>query len=90
MSYNYEDEKAYLSTTEGQEDLLKCWDAMHYAFSQCGAVQAGKLLEKVSACSSWSAMAVIERLVEMKRAIFLATNCAWQHRILVPTDWNML
>ena len=88
MSYDYEKEKAYCSTPEGQENLLRVWDRAQRAFTECGAIQAGKLIAAASACSNWSQMAVVDRLVEMGRMVYLSTDCWWQHRILAPKDWN--
>lgn len=79
MSYDYETEKAFVFTDEGQRHFLKVRDKAHELLKLAGAVSADTLLFGTG--NSWSLMACVDRLVELGELVEIKTNGAWQHRI---------
>jgi hypothetical protein len=62
MSYDYEKEKAWLFTDEGQREFLKRRDLAKRLLAQAGAV---RMYELLLAGSTWNSMACVDRMVEL-------------------------
>lgn len=63
MSYNYETEKPWLFTDEGQRKLLKVRDQVHAALQSHGAIRFDKI--DFGSGSSFEFLAIMDRLVEL-------------------------
>lgn len=63
MSYNYETEKPWLFTDEGQRALLKVRDQVHAAFESHGAIRFDKI--DFGSGSSFHFLAIMDRLEEL-------------------------
>jgi len=90
--YNYEEQKKYVFTDEGQRQFLHIRDKIHNLLEEAGAFQMGKatvLAPTVGAAESWDLMACVDRLVELGeiREIMYSNNVQeWnQERIFVKT-----
>jgi len=62
MAYDYDKEKEWLFTDEGQRAFLKRRDLAQRLLEQAGAVRMNELLLTGSA---WSSMACVDRMVEL-------------------------
>ena len=64
--YNYETEKPKILTDEGQKRFLKTRDYVNALLDRSGAVMMGDAMGGPdSPCSSWEAMAYVDRMVEL-------------------------
>ena len=83
MSYNYETEKAWLFTDEGQRCLFKANENVRTLLEAAGAFVGFCALKNVSIDDTWKMLAVIDRLVELG-AIREVTSGVWaQDRVFV-------
>lgn len=81
--YNYAEERPYIFTEEGQVMFLKIRDTVQQLLRIAGAFQMEKALKETLG-SAWSAMACVDRLVELKEIREISQpNCAGQYRTFV-------
>lgn len=64
MAYEYEKEKPWVFTDNGQRQLLRIRDRIHKIIPQAGCTTMGKAILGESG-SSWEIMACVDRLVEI-------------------------
>ena len=76
MSYNYETEKAWLFTDEGQRQFLKIRDRAKNLLKVAGAFRMAEL-EAVS----WGEMACVDRLVELGEIVEWPRESWAQYRV---------
>jgi len=65
MAYDYNKEKSYLFTDEGQREFLQVRDNVKRLLEEAGAFSTCKAWKGVSG-DSWQMLAMIDRLVELK------------------------
>jgi hypothetical protein len=84
VSYSYATEKPKVFTEDGQVMFLKIRDRAKDLLAQSGAVTCEKLMATVTG-DSWSRLACIDRLVELRELIEIPnpTSTAGQHRIFI-------
>lgn len=82
--YEYQKEKAWLFSDEGQRVLLKIRDKAREWYELAGAVRVGNLMG-ISGLSSdsWQNLACIDRLVELKEYQIANGDGATQNWILI-------
>ena len=82
--YNYETEKPWLFTDEGQRVFLKIRDQVFSLLRTAGAVDMQHAIAGVSAPDNWTLLACVDRLVELEeiREINYG-DCPAQYRIFV-------
>jgi len=81
--YNYQSERPFLFTDEGQRKLLQVRDHVAILLKTAGAI---RMQEAVSKCtgSSWESLACVDRLVELGEIVEIPLeNCAGQHRVFI-------
>jgi hypothetical protein len=86
MSYSYEKMRPNVFTEDGQVTFLKIRDNAKTHIASAGAVSADRLTRGVTG-DSWTMMACIDRLVELKELIEVPNPISsWgQHRIFIDT-----
>jgi hypothetical protein len=83
MSYNYQNEKSYLLTDEGQRAFLKFRDKV------CGLIKASGAVQQTALPSfggtSWHDLAMVDRMVELGELVEIPNpiSQAGQHRIFI-------
>ncbi len=84
MSYNYAIERPFIFTEEGQVKFLEIRDRAVKLLRQTGAIQCGHLINGSSG-DSWSLLACVDRLVELKELIEVPNpiSSAGQHRLFI-------
>lgn len=84
--YDYQKEKQYLFTDEGQRKLLAVRDRVQFLILQAGAVRMQEAISDTTG-SIWLALACVDRIVELGeiREIKQAAEVAGQHRVFVST-----
>lgn len=82
MSYNYEDEKSKIFTEQGQIMFLQIRDKIQQLLKVAGAVRMNEAISG-STGSSWTMLACVDRLVELKEIHEVTNNVAGQHRVFV-------
>lgn len=84
MSYDYAVRRKDVFTEDGQVMFLKIRDNAHRLFAEAGACMAGKLMHNVGG-DSWTMLACIDRLVELKELIEVTNpqSCWAQHRVFI-------
>jgi hypothetical protein len=84
MSYSYEKLRGSVFTEDGQVMFLKIRDNAKALLAKSGAVTSGKLMGGCTG-DSWTMMACIDRLVELKELIEVPNpTSSWgQHRIFI-------
>jgi hypothetical protein len=82
MSYNYQTQKPFVFTEDGQDSLIKVRDFAFRAIEMAGAVRMDAMMRAAGSGSSWDHMACVDRLVERGdiKEVSLE-NCAGQYRI---------
>lgn len=85
MPYDYQKERPYVFTEEGQGKLLNVLDKARQCLKVSGAVSAGVLLEAAGSGNCWELMACVERLVELGylRLVPGSDAHAWQCGVYV-------
>lgn len=64
MAYDYETERPWVFTDEGQRDLLRCRDRVFRLLEQAGSVRLQEGVRGLTG-SSWHHLAIMDRLVEV-------------------------
>jgi len=84
MSYNYQTERPYVFTEEGQKTFLKIRDKANELLKSAGAFNMHSVIRECTGLN-WSHMACVDRLVELEeiREIDRGQNCPGQYRIFV-------
>lgn len=87
MSYNYQAERPFVFTEDGQVMFLSIRDRAHALLKEAGAVMSGPLMRGLTG-DSWAMLACIDRLVELKELREITgDDVAGQHRVFVsPRD----
>jgi hypothetical protein len=83
MSYNYQTERPFIFTEEGQVIFLKVRDKTQQLLKVAGAARSQ---EMIAGCTgnSWQIMACVDRLVELKEIREVSPPNVWgQHRIFI-------
>lgn len=82
MTYNYETEKPWLFTDEGQRALLKSRDKVFVLLDSAGAFMSFLALDGVA--DTFKAMAILDRLVELKDIVEITDkNVRGQDRVFI-------
>lgn len=82
MSYDYRDQRSQLFTEEGQVMFLKIRDNVHQLTKLAGVVRMQEAISGCGASSDWTAMAGVDRLVELGEIREIPQeNIAGQHRV---------
>ena len=88
MSYNYQTERKEIFTEEGQVLFLKIRDKARECLRIAGAVMMEKLIYN-NVGSSWTMMACVDRLVELKELREITpSNCIGQYRVFADYNWG--
>lgn len=66
MSYDYQSQRPYVFTEEGQVQLLAVIKKARDCIEVAGAVRCDKLTGIARCADSWKQMALVDRLVELK------------------------
>lgn len=82
MSYNYQTERPYIFTEDGQVMFLKIRDQANRLIKEAGAASMGQIVNNCTG-SSWSMLACVDRLVELGELRELPNphSHAGQHRM---------
>ena len=81
--YNYEVQKSFLFTDEGQRMFLKVRDYVGYLLEEAGAFKMIRAWENVTG-GSWDMLACVDRLVELGEILEVKKeNTAGQDRIFI-------
>lgn len=85
MAYCYTTERPFIFTEEGQIMFLRVRDKAQELLKLAGAVSASRLIAAAGSGSSWSMLACIDRLVELKEIEEIPNpiSRAGQHRLFV-------
>jgi len=86
MSYQYQNERKFVFTEEGQVLFLKIRDTMQKHFKEAGASRMQELMSspKTGCFSSWEFMACVDRLVELKEITEITPpDTMGQYRVFV-------
>lgn len=85
MTYDYAKERPELFTEDGQRVLLAVRDAAFDLISTAGAVRAAEVMDvavkRLGAASSWTMLAALDRLVEIKDLVQVYDGGWAQHRV---------
>lgn len=81
--YNYDTEKPYTLTDEGQRKCFTVRNVADHALKIAGAVRADVLMTAAGSGDSFKLMACVDRLVEIGELREIPTHGAWQHRVFV-------
>lgn len=83
MAYDYNSEKPWIFTEEGQRDFLKIRDGVWAMLDTAGAFKMHKALSIVSG-DTWKMMACVDRLVELGEIREITDSRVWgQDRVFV-------
>lgn len=82
--YDYQKEKPYVFTDEGQRQLLRIRDTSFGLFKLAGVARCQEMMAGESG-SSWQILACVDRLVEIGDIVEIKRECAGQHRIFLKT-----
>lgn len=86
MGYDYQTQRPWLFTEEGQLDLLKTRDHIQCILKVSGAVMMANCFKGLTG-DSWNMLAIVDRLVEIGDLREIKYGlCAAQHRIFVAQD----
>lgn len=80
MPYDYKFEKPKLFTEEHQADFLKVRDNVNRLLRDAGAFRLEEAIKGITG-SSWTMIAMVDRLLELKEIEEVPTNGFLQHRI---------
>jgi hypothetical protein len=83
MSYEYEKEKPWLFTDEGQRLLMKARDQVGELLKQAGAFRAFSALKGIPYGDSDKALAILDRLVELDIIREVTRDSKGQDRVFV-------
>jgi len=82
--YNYEEQKPYIFTDEGQRKFLSIRDRVNRLLKEAGAVRMQEAIRSETG-SSWEMLACVDRLVELGEIKELTVDVAGQYRIFIKT-----
>ena len=82
--YVYQDLKSRLFTDEGQRMFLRVRDFVQDALQYSGAVRMEEAMKAAMGGDSWTILACVDRLVEIKEVT--DGDCAGQHRVFVCSN----
>lgn len=84
MSYDYQTQRPFVFTEDGQVMFLAIRDKAKELIDQAGVVTSGSLMNGLTG-DAWSMLACIDRLVELGELIEIPNsyNQAGQHRLFV-------
>ena len=80
--YNYEKERPFIFTEEGQRDFLKCRDTANKLADIAGAFTVSAAIKGLSG-DSWRMLAYVDRLVELKEFRYVNQEYHTQDWVLV-------
>ena len=85
MPYDYQTEKQELFTERGQVMFLKIRDNVKYLLKQAGAVRMAEAINNCGGGNSWTMLACVDRLVELKEIVEITApgQVAGQYRVFV-------
>jgi hypothetical protein len=86
VMYNYNTEKRAIFTEAGQRQFLGIRDEVKRILDMSGAITMGCAMRTpkgVPCSTSWTAMACVDRMVELGEIREIPTDGAGQHRIFV-------
>jgi hypothetical protein len=83
VSYDYAVERKELFTEHGQVHFLKVRDQVHNLLKRAGAFRFDAIL---MTGSSWTTIACVDRLVELKEIIELPRACWQQYRVFTSPE----
>ena len=87
MSYDYKVERKELFTEDGQVHFLKVRDQVKRLLKDAGAFR----FDHVTVTgSSWTTIACIDRLVELKEIVELPRDCWTQYRVFTTPEVHNL
>lgn len=86
--YSYAEQRKNVFTEDGQLMFLKIRDRAKMFLADAGACTASALMKGLGGGDSWSMLACIDRLVELKELVEVTnTQSAWaQHRVFVSPN----
>lgn len=89
MSYDYQKEREWVFSDEGQRQLLKIRDKARNMFSLAGACTVEKAMSGCTG-SSWGMLACVDRLIELEeiKRIDNPNGAFSQYAILVPVEYH--
>jgi hypothetical protein len=87
MSYDYQTERPKLFTEEGQIMFLKVRDNAKRLLLEAGAFRSMEVLRVVTG-DSWTQMACIDRLVELKEIVEIQRSCWAQYKVYSTPEVN--
>jgi hypothetical protein len=83
MINNYEDQKPYLFSDDGQRMFLKIRDRADSLIREAGCARMQEIIAG-STGDSWAMLACVDRLVELKEIVEIPqVRIAGQHRIFI-------
>jgi hypothetical protein len=83
MSYDYKIEREKLFTEDGQVHFLKVRDQVKYLLTKAGAFR----FDAISMSGdSWTTIACVDRLVELKEIVELPRQCWQQYRVFTSPE----
>jgi hypothetical protein len=84
MSYDYQTERPFVFTEDGQVMFLKIRDTAKSLLEKSGAVSCGRLIAGLTG-DSWGMLACVDRLVELRelREVPNPHSSAGQHRLFI-------
>lgn len=92
MSYDYKTQRKELFDDEGQRLFLAVRDQVKYMLDTSGAITMGcamQLPKGIGAADSWSLMACVDRMVELKEIREIPQErCAGQNRVFVYASYE--
>jgi hypothetical protein len=85
MSYDYQKERQWVFTDEGQRQFLRIRDKAFGLIRQAGAVKLDCLIHEETG-SSWEMLACVDRLVELGELKEITQpDTVTQHRVFIVT-----
>jgi hypothetical protein len=87
MGYEYTKERENLFTAEGQVHFLKVRDQVQHLLKVAGAFRFDAV--HVTG-SSWTTIACVDRLVELKELVELPRQCWQQYRVFTTPEVHNL
>ena len=84
MAYSYSQEREKLFTDDGQRMFLRVRDHVNQCLKQSGAVRMQEAMAGAGTGDSWTMLACVDRLVELKELIEIPQgDVAGQYRVFV-------
>jgi len=86
MPYDYQIERPWIFTEQGQVMFLEIRDKINKLLGLSGAFTLIKAINNTTTGSTWSMIACVDRLVEIKELYELTTNGGGQNRVFVKYE----